>query len=96
LSAEERREKRGCRGSGPDWAARQLISPRGAAQAPARESRPSGHRAAREKGKLFFFFSFLLSFLYLLVFKLFQIKFFKPIQNKINISTPQNKINATA
>jgi hypothetical protein len=41
------------------------------------------------------FFSFVLSFLYLLVFKLFQIKFFKPIQNKTNISTPQNKINAT-
>jgi hypothetical protein len=47
------------------------------------------------KGK-FALFIFFLSFLYLFVFKLFQIKFFKPIQNKTNISTPQNKINATA
>jgi hypothetical protein len=47
------------------------------------------------KGK-FALFIFFLSFLYLFVFKLFQIKFFKPIQNKTNISTPQNKINTTA
>jgi hypothetical protein len=51
-------------------------------QARGKQAAPTGLRAAREKVNDFLLF-FLLSFLYLLVFKLFQIKFFKPNQNKI-------------
>jgi hypothetical protein len=39
----------GCWTGTPRRAAALLIGPRGAAQAPARESRPSGHRAVREE-----------------------------------------------
>jgi hypothetical protein len=64
------RRRRGRKGQRPTYAS---------AGETGRSNGPSGRQG---EGKWFSSF-FLLSFLYLLVFKLFQIKFFKPNQNKI-------------
>jgi hypothetical protein len=68
-----------------DWAATKLNGPRG--QTRARETfGPSVSWLPGLSGKqvsYFFFLFFFLSFLYLLVYKLFQIKFPEPKQNKI-------------